>query len=140
MDFDFCEGSDYRGCRDAKEETRKRKSQRAPKTTTGRVFSSSHTTPGLSFAAVLRRNAQQQPQPLSVAQACTYSLEANPKLVSNQSVQAPNANSSSLNEMFIVVPTTCQQILTKLNGAESKEDRIMAITKTVLKLMKQNGR
>jgi hypothetical protein len=41
--------SNCRGCRHAKEEVRKRKSQRAPKTTTGRVFSSSHTTPGLSF-------------------------------------------------------------------------------------------
>jgi hypothetical protein len=33
-----------------------------------------------------------------------------------------------------------QQIMTELNGAESEEDRIMAITKTVFKLMKQNGR
>jgi hypothetical protein len=35
------------------------------------VFSSSHTTPGQSFAAVLRSNSQQQqqPHPHSVAQA-----------------------------------------------------------------------
>jgi hypothetical protein len=50
----------------------RRKSQRAPKTITGRVFSSSHTTPGLSIAAVQRSNTQQsqEPQPPSVAQAC----------------------------------------------------------------------
>lgn len=43
--------SNYRGCRHAKEEVRKRKLQRVPNIMTGRVFSSSHTTPGLSFAA-----------------------------------------------------------------------------------------
>jgi hypothetical protein len=32
-----------------------------------------------------------------------------------------------------------QQIMTELNGAESKEAKIVAITKTVLNLMKQNG-
>jgi hypothetical protein len=55
----------------------KRKLQRVPKTTTGRVFSSSHTTLGLSFAAVLHSNTQQQqqPQPPSVAQACSASGE-----------------------------------------------------------------
>jgi hypothetical protein len=31
-----------------------------------------------------------------------------------------------------------QQFLTKLSGAESEEDRILAITKIVLKLRKQN--
>jgi hypothetical protein len=30
-----------------------------------------------------------------------------------------------------------QQIMTELTGAKSEEDRIMAITKIVLKLMKQ---
>jgi hypothetical protein len=30
--------------------------------------------------------------------------------------------------------------MTELNGAESEEDRIMAITKIVLKLIKENGR
>jgi hypothetical protein len=65
--------SDYRGCRHAEEDKRKRKSQREPKTTRGRAFSSSHTNPGLSFAALLSSNTrqqQQQPQPPSVAQVC----------------------------------------------------------------------
>jgi hypothetical protein len=41
--------------------------------------------------------------------------------------------------MFKVVAMIFQQIVTELNQAESEEDRIMAITKIVLKLMKQNG-
>jgi hypothetical protein len=56
-----------------------------------------------------------------------------------KSVQALNANSSSLNDMFKAVATIFQQIMTELTGAEL-EDRIMTITKTALKLMKQNGR
>jgi hypothetical protein len=69
--------------------------------------------------------------------------------IPNQSVQAPNANcsyvndmanSSSVNDMFKVVAMTLQQIMRELSGAESEGDRIMAITKIVLKLMKQNGR
>jgi hypothetical protein len=41
--------------------------------------------------------------------------------------------------MFTVVATIFQHIMTELNGAESEEDRIMTITKTVLRLIKQNG-
>jgi ABC-type thiamine transport system substrate-binding protein len=59
----------------------------------------------------------------------------NQQQVPSQSVQAPDANNSSLNDTFTVVAKVFQQIMTKLNGAESEEDRIMAITKTVLKLM-----
>jgi hypothetical protein len=57
--------------------------------------------------------------------------------VSSQSVQAPKANSSSLNDMFTVVATIIQQIMTELNGAESEESRIIAITKIVLKFKKK---
>jgi hypothetical protein len=42
--------------------------------------------------------------------------------------------------MFTAVATILQQIMTELNGADSEEDRIMIITRIVLKLMKQNGR
>jgi hypothetical protein len=52
--------SNYGCCSHAREELRK-KSQRTPKPTTGRVFSSSFTTPGASFAAALRANTQQTP-------------------------------------------------------------------------------
>jgi hypothetical protein len=58
--------------------------------------------------------------------------------VPSQSVQAPDANSSPLKDMFPVIATIFQQIMTELSRAESQEDRIMVITKIVLKLMKQN--
>jgi uncharacterized tellurite resistance protein B-like protein len=38
--------------------------------------------------------------------------------------------------MFKVVVTLFQQIMTELNGDESEEDRTVAITKIVLKLIK----
>jgi hypothetical protein len=41
--------------------------------------------------------------------------------------------------MFKVVSTAFQQIMSELNRAKSEGDRIVAITKIVLKLMKQNG-
>jgi hypothetical protein len=92
---------------------------------------------------------QQQPQPPSGAQACPATveerialpfLEAQPATSAKASVQAPNANSSSLNDMFTVVATIFQQIITERIGAELEEDRIMATIKTVLKLKTQNGR
>jgi hypothetical protein len=43
-----------RGDRHAKEELQKKKTQRTPNTTTGRVFSSNLTTPSVSFVAALR--------------------------------------------------------------------------------------
>jgi hypothetical protein len=49
-----------RGCRRAREEMQRRKTQRAPKSTTGRVFSSNLATPGVSFEAALRGSATQQ--------------------------------------------------------------------------------
>jgi hypothetical protein len=42
---------------------------------------------------------------------------------------------ASLNGMFKVVATVFQHTMTELSGAEPQEDRIMAITKIVLKLM-----
>jgi hypothetical protein len=41
--------------------------------------------------------------------------------------------------MLKEVATVFQQIMTELNGAESKDDRTMSITKLVLNLMKQTG-
>jgi hypothetical protein len=64
---------------------------------------------------------------------------SNNKYQPSQSVDAPNATISSLNDMFKVVKTIFQQIMTELICAKSEEDRIMAITRIVLKLMKQNG-
>jgi hypothetical protein len=65
---------------------------------------------------------------------CPTSLEAQPP--PSQSVQAPNVNSSSVNDMFKVVATVFQHIMTELNGAESEEGRIVAIIKIILKQVK----
>jgi hypothetical protein len=51
------------------------------------------------------------------------------------SVQAPSSTNSDTLKVTIVV----QQIMTDLSEAVSKTNKIMAITKMVLKLMKQNG-
>jgi hypothetical protein len=60
------------------------------------------------------------------------------KQKTGQSVRAPNVNSQPLDNMLRVV-TAVQQIMTKFNGAVSEEDKIVAITKIVLNLMKQDG-
>jgi hypothetical protein len=57
---------------------------------------------------------------------------------SGQSVRAQNVNSQPLDSMMRVV-TVVQQIMTEESGAVSAEDKIVSITKIVLKLMKQNG-
>jgi hypothetical protein len=143
MDREEPHPSNYRGCSHAKEEMQKRKLQKAPKTTMGRVFSFIQITPGLFFMVVLHSDSQQQQQPQlpSVEQACpaTMGEMRHSQQVPSQSVQVPNANSSSVNDIFKVVTTIVEQIIRELSGAKSEEDRTMAITKILLKLMKQNS-
>jgi hypothetical protein len=55
--------ANYRGCRHTKEEMKNKKSQRTPRTTTGRVFSSKLTNLRMSFAAALRGKTEEQQQP-----------------------------------------------------------------------------
>jgi hypothetical protein len=55
--------ANYRGCRHAKEEMQKKKSQRTTKIKTRRVFSWNLTTPSLSFAAALQGSTEQQQRP-----------------------------------------------------------------------------
>jgi hypothetical protein len=135
--------ANYRGCRHAKEELQKKKTQKSPKNTTGRVFTSTPTTPGVSFAAALRgrKEDQQQPPAGQVAVAAPGAVKPTPQqrqLPTGQSVRAQNVNSEPLDNMLRVV-TVVQQIMTEFNGAVSEEDKIVAITKIVLNLMKQNG-
>jgi hypothetical protein len=139
--------ANYRGCKHVREELQKRKAQKTPKTTTGRVFSSYRITPGVSFAAALRGSAEQQQQQPQANRAPVTSPPATgiknipaPALqqLMGQSVQAPLVNSQSLDNMLRVV-TVVQQIMTEVSGALSEEDKIEAITKIVLKLMNQNG-
>jgi hypothetical protein len=55
-----------------------------------------------------------------------------------QSVRASNVSSQPLDIMLRVV-TAVQQIMTEFNGSVSEGDKIVAITKIVLNLMKQDG-
>jgi hypothetical protein len=56
-----------------------------------------------------------------------------------KSVPAPSVNSEPLDNMFRVV-TVVQQIMAELNGAVSEEAKILAFTKTVFNLMKEDGK
>jgi hypothetical protein len=112
----------YRGCRHAKEELQNKKSQRTPKTTTGRVFSSNLTKPGVSFAAAVRGSTAQQQQ-LQARQVPGTNPPAGVKLSTpvsghqqeaGQSVRAPTVNSQPLDNMLTVV-TAVQQIKTEFN-------------------------
>jgi hypothetical protein len=122
------------------------KTQRTPKTTTGRVFSSNLTTPGVSFAAALRGSTAQQQDPqachVPVADPLTGMQSRKPapgqQQEPGQSFRAQNVNSQPLDNTLRVV-TVVQQIMTEFNGAVSEEEKILAITKIVLNLMKHNG-
>jgi hypothetical protein len=86
--------ANYRGCRYAKEELQKKNTQRAPKATTGRVFSSNRTSPGVSFTAALRGKAQrvlQEPQELSAAQQAAEKQSAPAPAQPRQSGQSVRA-------------------------------------------------
>jgi hypothetical protein len=99
----------------------------------------------VSFAAALHGNTQQtshhalQTGNSSVAEMGTPA----PAMVqqhkeSGQSAQASNGNSAFLDNMFRVA-SVVQQIMTGLNDAVSEEQKIVAITKIVMKLMSSNG-
>jgi hypothetical protein len=138
--------SSYRGFSHAKEKLLRRKNQSSlNKGAPGRTLSSNYVTPGQSFAAALRRNPGQQP-PIRQAQleqgtAAEPMREPPPAAQqakpAGQPVQTSNVNSVSLDHMFKVA-TVVQQITTELNGAVSEEEKIVAITKIVLNLMKRD--
>jgi hypothetical protein len=111
--------SNYRGCSHAKEEKLHMRSQIRKKTTTGRVFSSNHTTPGLSVGAAVRKTAEttQQPpsrQPAVAGRSTKEQLQSSSfptQQETGQSVQASSANVSHLDNMIRMV-TAVQQIMT----------------------------
>jgi hypothetical protein len=110
------------------------------------VFSSNLTTPGASFAAALRGSTAQKQQP-QTRQGPVADHPAGIKLrtpaseqqqKAGQSVRAPTVNSQPLDNLLRVV-IVVQRIMTEFNGAVSEEDKIVANTKIVLNLMKQDG-
>jgi hypothetical protein len=109
------------------------------------VFSSARTTPGISFAAALRGSGEQQQQPqanqVPVATPPTkakHNIPAPALQQTGQSVQAPSVSSHPFDNMLKVV-IVVQQIMTEISGVLSEEEKIVAITKIVLKLMNQIG-
>jgi hypothetical protein len=144
--------ANYQGCRYAKEEMQKKKSQRTPRTTTGRVFSSNLTTPGVSSAAALRGRTEEQQQPqthqvdqVAVAGPATMeprvpaALARHEQLITGQSVRALNVNSLPLDKMLKALVTVVQDIMTEFISAVLEEAKIVVIAKVVLNLMEQNG-
>jgi hypothetical protein len=111
-----------------------------------RVFSYVRTTPGFSFAPALRGSGDQQQQPQTnhvlVDTPQTKVKHNSPgsalQQTTGQSVQAPNVLSHPFDNKLKVV-TVVQQIMTEVSGALSEEEQIVAITKTVLKLMYRKG-
>jgi hypothetical protein len=116
--------ANYRGCRHAKEELQRKKSQKLPKTTTVMVFSSTLTTPGVSFAAALRGSKEQSQRPpapqVPAAVEKPSALASVRQQESGESVPASSVNSLPLNNMFRVI-TVVQQIMSEFNGAVSEE-------------------
>jgi hypothetical protein len=125
-----------------------KKSQRTPRTTTERVFSSNLTTPGLSFTAELQGKtgtAAASDTSGGSGRARQSGNQGHCRLTSartadNRSVSSgPNVNSSSLDKMSKVVETVVQQIMTEFNGAVLEEAKLLDITKIVLNFIEQNG-
>jgi hypothetical protein len=127
----------------------KKKTQRTPTTATGRVVSSTLTTPGFSFATALRgRTAQQQQQDpqerqLPVADPLTGMQSRKPApgqqhQTSGQAVRAQNVKGQHLDNVLRIV-TVVEKIMTEFKVAVSEEEKIAAVTKIVLNLMQHNG-
>jgi hypothetical protein len=94
----------YRGCSHATEELQRKRPQKSPKTTAGRVFSSTLATPGVSFAVALRGSRQQHQQPPAPRTPAIIekpsSSAAAPQQSTGQSVPAPNVNISPLDNIL----------------------------------------
>jgi hypothetical protein len=124
--------ANYRGCKHAKEEMPKRRSQGTHKPTAGREFSSDPLKTHLSFTAAHRGQGS---QPLYEEAPATSNSEptiTNPTIQkTGQSVQAPTVNSDSL-EMFRAL-SVVQQIMAELKGAESEEDKFFVRSKNSIK-------
>jgi hypothetical protein len=65
-------------------------------------------------------------------------MRHNQQQAQSQSVQSPNANSSSVNDVLKLVANVFQPTVTEHNVAKSGEDRTLIITKIVLTFMKPN--
>jgi hypothetical protein len=100
----------------------KKNSQRTPRTTTGRVFSSNLTTPGMSFGAALRSKIEEQQQsriyqvagPDKMEPRVPAALTQHEQQKTGQSVRAPNVNTLSLDK----------KVESSSNGIAADYDRV----------------
>jgi hypothetical protein len=100
------------------------------------VFTSKTVKPALSFAAALRGHPEEQTR----KEAAPPPRTTKPSTTSKQtglSLPAPPVNNVNV-DMYNVI-TVVQQIMTELKDAVTKEAKILAITKIVFNLMKNNG-
>jgi hypothetical protein len=126
----------YRGCSHAKEEIQRRRAQREPKTTTGRVFSPTYSTRGLSFAAALRSNVE-KPQHLQTCQvAAAPESTGVQERATGQSVLAPSLTSESLHMLSVNCGTANHGRVQWRCVRKGKKQRPSLL---VIILMKQNG-
>jgi hypothetical protein len=133
--------ANYCGCKNAKEEMRKKKPQATPKPMAGRVFSSSPIKPHLSFAAALRGQSSTQPMEEVPAAKNPEPTTAKPNIQeTGQSVQAPSVNSDSLNIHMGRAITITQQIIKECNDTASEKEKFLKIAAIVFDLMNLNGK
>jgi hypothetical protein len=115
----------------------RREKPREDRKTTGRVFSSKLVKTNLPFATAVRG----QTDPKTHQETATSSrVPERPKPTQQEPgrpVQAPIVSSDNV-DMYKAF-TVVQQIMTELNDAVSKRDKIFAITNIVFNLVKQNG-
>jgi hypothetical protein len=138
--------SNYRGCSRAKDEIRRRRSTKAAKPTPGRVFTSSYTTPGLSFAAALGKKAEKTQQSQThqnpvTAETTVAQGKASAALQQNQagqSVQATPVNSDT--ERMFRAYAAAGQIMNELKDAGSEEAQFLTLGKFIFNLMKRNDK
>jgi hypothetical protein len=107
------------------------KSQNISRTTMGGVFSSNHTTPGMSFAAALRGRTEEQQQsqthqvavagPATMEPRVPVALPQHEQQITGQLVRAPHVNSLYLEKMLKAVVAIVEQIMKGFNGAVLEE-------------------
>jgi hypothetical protein len=109
------------------------------KTPSGRASSSRYTTPALSFQAAVPGDSQPQQDQLGTTDGMRELAAVRQQSVQlqAQSVVTPCTGDSPLD--MLRVATIVQQIVTEVNGAESEEVKIVAITQLVINLMNLNG-
>jgi hypothetical protein len=91
--------SNYRGCRHAKEDTRKRKLKKGSKSTPERVFSSSHTTPGPPRPTHSNRSSLSHPQPAALPPG------KEPRYPLDRKLGGPQSRSGRHGKVKILAPT-----------------------------------